>query len=299
MHSTALKYFCEVVRCGSLRRAAEVLHIAPSAISRQISHLEYRIKASLFERHTNRLVLTDEGRLLAEHAAAIEQDLRLVLVAIDDISKFRRGNVRIATVEAMVAHILPKCIAEYQAKYPNLTVTVDVLGTSGVVDAVVKDQADIGIAFCPEARDEVDVKEEFAQPLHAIVSPGNPLSSSKGVSLADLSEFRVALPYESFGIRRLIERVAQKTPVTLLRILETNSIELVKGLVKHSNAITFLPMSAILDDVDHGLLCAVPLKDAELSSTSIQVLCMKGRSMSKASNAFLETLHAITNRSFR
>jgi DNA-binding transcriptional LysR family regulator len=293
MQSTALKYFCEVVRSGSLRRAAEVLHIAPSAISRQISHLEHRLKAPLFERHTNRLVLTEEGRVVAKHAEVMEADLRQVQAAIDDISNFRRGHVRVATVEAMVAHIVPKCVASFQNRYPNLTVSVDVLGTFDVVDAVVRDAVDIGIAFCPEERDDVDVKREFPQPLYAITSPTNPLASSSGVALSDLTEFRVALPNESFGIRRLIESVAQKTPVRLVRCLETNSIEMVKGLARHSTAITFLPGSAVIQDVRQGLLSAVRLTDPDLMSACIRVLSMKGRVLSRAANAFLDSLDAV------
>jgi DNA-binding transcriptional LysR family regulator len=293
MQSTALRYFCEVVRCGSLRRAAEVLHIAPSAISRQIVALEHRLKAPLFERQTNRLVLTEEGRIVAENIATIEADMRRVQVAIDDVSKFRRGHVRIATVEAMVAHIVPKCVGAFQNRYPNLTVSVNVLGTFDVVDAVIRDTVDIGIAFCPDERAEVDVKREFLQPLHVIMSPSSPLASSNGLSLSDLSEFRVALPNESFGIRRLIESVARTSPVRLVRCLETNSIEMVKGLARHSTAITFLPESAVIEDIRQGLLCAVPLTDPALRAACIRVLSMKGRVLSRAANAFLESLDAV------
>ena len=201
--------------------------------------------------------------------------------------------MRVATVEAMVAHIVPKCVASFQVRYPNLTVSVDVLGTFDVVDAVVRDAVDIGIAFCPEDRDDVDVKREFPQPLYAVVAPSNPLAATKGVSLSDLSEFRVALPNESFGIRRLIEKVARKAPVRFVRCLETNSIEMVKGLARHSTAVTFLPGSAVIQDVRQGLLCAVPLSDPDLRLACVRVLSMKGRALSRAANAFLESLDAV------
>jgi DNA-binding transcriptional LysR family regulator len=293
MQSTALRYFCEVVRCGSVRRAADVLHIAPSAISRQIAHLERRLKAPLFERQTNRLVLTEEGRLVSAYAAALDVDLRQLHTAIDDVSNLRRGHVRIATVEAMAAHILPKCVASFQERHPNLTVSVEILGTFDVVEAVVGDTVDIGFAFCPEDRGEVEVKRTFPQPLYLVVSPDNPLARSTGVHLSDLSEFRVALPDQSFGIRRLIEMVAGKTAVSLVRCLETNNIEMLKGLARHSMAMTFLPESAIIQDVRLGSLCAVPLLDADLRSACVKVLSMKGRSLARSVIAFLESLDTV------
>jgi len=290
MQSTALRYFAEVVRCGSLRRAAEVLHIAPSAISRQISHLEYRIKAPLFERQTNKLVLTQEGRILADFAEGIEHEFRNVLVAIDDISSYRRGHVRVATVEAMVAQVLPKSIAAFQAVHPNLTVNVAVMGTSRVVEAVLHDEADLGIAFVPEDHEDVVSLGEWVQPLHVVVAPQNPLAGAREIALKDLSEFRVALPDESFGIRRLVDIALKQTTVKLVRILETNSIEMVKGMVRHSSAITFLPTSAVLQDLEHGTLKAIALTDPELSSTSIKLLKLRGRAMSKASTALVQAL---------
>ena len=295
MQSTALRYFCEVVRSGSLRRAAEILHIAPSAISRQISHLEHRVKAPLFERQTNKLVLTEQGRILADYAETIDQGFRNVMVAIDDVSGYKRGHVRVATVEAMVAHVLARCISVFQSDFPNLTVSVEVMGTAHVVEAVVHDTADVGIAFCPEARDEIQTCREWAQPLHVIVGPNNPLAEAKEIALSDLSEFRVALPTDSFGIRRLVESALQKTSVQLVRILETNSIEMVKGMVRHSSAITFLPRSAVLHDLQYGALCAIPLRDPDLSGTNIALLAMRGRSMPKAASAFMKTFNTVTD----
>jgi DNA-binding transcriptional LysR family regulator len=82
---------------------------------------------------------------------------------------------------------------------------------------------------------------------------------------------------ETFGIRRLIESVAQVSPVALVRCLETNSIEMVKGLARHSTTITFLPESAVIRDVRLGLLKAVPLTDPTLRAACVRVVSMKGR----------------------
>ncbi|RYF67081.1 MAG: LysR family transcriptional regulator, partial [Comamonadaceae bacterium] len=66
---TGLLYFYEVVRHGSVRHAAEHLHISASAISRMVKKVEHRFHASLFERRSDGMVLTPAGEVLARHLA--------------------------------------------------------------------------------------------------------------------------------------------------------------------------------------------------------------------------------------
>jgi DNA-binding transcriptional LysR family regulator len=68
MDNTALRYFLEVARSGSLSKASEHLYVAVSALSRQIAKLEEEVGAPLFERRPRGMVLSDAGRLLVGYA---------------------------------------------------------------------------------------------------------------------------------------------------------------------------------------------------------------------------------------
>ncbi|WP_347615130.1 LysR family transcriptional regulator, partial [Comamonas thiooxydans] len=68
LQDTALRYFHEVAQCGSLSEASARLHVAASAISRQIAALEERLGTPLFERHPRGMVLNAAGEILADHA---------------------------------------------------------------------------------------------------------------------------------------------------------------------------------------------------------------------------------------
>ena len=68
MHARVLRYLDEVVRCGSIRKAAEVLHVAPTAVNRQILDLEAELGAPLFERIGKRLRLTPLGEMVLARA---------------------------------------------------------------------------------------------------------------------------------------------------------------------------------------------------------------------------------------
>ena len=66
LHGLALRYFVEVARTGSISDASARLHVAVSAISRQIAKLENETGAPLFERRPRGMALSEAGeRLLA------------------------------------------------------------------------------------------------------------------------------------------------------------------------------------------------------------------------------------------
>ena len=70
MHARVLRYLDEVVRRGSIRKAAEHLHVAPTAVNRQILDLEAELGTPLFERIHKRLRLTPTGEMVLAHVRA-------------------------------------------------------------------------------------------------------------------------------------------------------------------------------------------------------------------------------------
>ncbi|EGD05660.1 LysR family transcriptional regulator, partial [Burkholderia sp. TJI49] len=74
LHGLALRYFVEVARTGSISDASARLHVAVSAISRQIAKLESELGAPLFERHSKGVQLTAFGEALLPHATLLQHE---------------------------------------------------------------------------------------------------------------------------------------------------------------------------------------------------------------------------------
>src|SRR5215475_12810043 len=64
MDFTALRYFSETAQSRSVRAASERLHVSPSAISRQIAKLEHELRAAIFDRRAQGMMLTPAGEIL-------------------------------------------------------------------------------------------------------------------------------------------------------------------------------------------------------------------------------------------
>ena len=101
---------------------------------------------SLFERLGTKIALTAAGRIFADYAEQILELRRPRAESINELERVPRGELVIAANEATCIYVLPRVFFEYKKRFPNVQILVDRSYGSRVVDAVVDNQADFGIA---------------------------------------------------------------------------------------------------------------------------------------------------------
>jgi DNA-binding transcriptional LysR family regulator len=288
----ALTYFREVALSGSIRRAAEHLSIAPSAISRQIGNLETTLQTALFDRRARRLTLTAAGELVLAYSERSSADFETMRESLQQITGLQAGQVKIGSVEGMVTYFLSRYLASFSKRFPGINVAVSVVGSRAVLELLRDGELDLALAFGLPARNSFRVHARLDQPLCVIVAVDHPLASRRSISFKALADQRVALPDHTFQIRSLIDGIALKTKTSLHRTIETNTLEMAKGVVRNSDLLTFLPRYAALREIANGELCAVPLQERDLAQTSISLITMPSRQPSPAARKLLETFKA-------
>jgi len=135
MKLESLRYFHVMQECGSIRKAADRLHIAPSAISRQIAILERELKLRLLERTSSGVVTTAAGRLLAQHMQSIFRDIGRAQAAIDDLKGLQVGEVTIYAMEGLVSNFLPSLITRFNAVHPGISFNLVLAATDRIIEA--------------------------------------------------------------------------------------------------------------------------------------------------------------------
>ena len=91
--SLPLRYFLEVARTGSVNQAAQRLHVAASAVSRQLGKLEDSLGVVLFERQARGMNLTEAGTRLLAHASAHDAQALELVEQLQDLSA--QGALRV------------------------------------------------------------------------------------------------------------------------------------------------------------------------------------------------------------
>jgi DNA-binding transcriptional LysR family regulator len=127
-----LKYFLEVARGGSLTRAADVLRVSQSTVSRRIAELEARLGTRLFARHQTGYHLTDEGRELLGRAETVEDNMLAFERGASGLSPGVSGLVRLATSDNLASDLVIPALPRFVARHPQLR--LEIVTTTAAVE---------------------------------------------------------------------------------------------------------------------------------------------------------------------
>ena len=288
--SNALRYFLGVAQHGSIRIAAEKLNVAPSAISRHIQNMERELGLPLFERNARGVSLTEAGELYVQHARTVFLDRERVRLEIDELKGLRRGHIRISTIDGIVAGPLSNATSSFRKLHPGVTIQLNSTGTEMVNKAVREGVADVGIAYQPNAVDDIDIAVRIPDPLLLVVSPSHPLAERSIVDVREVIDFPLALPEATFGIRKLINSACRAERIPLEPTLETNSIEALRGFALSGAGVTMLHSLSITREIGLGLLKGIPFRQAMLQEAWIEIYTQEGRKLPTIIERFTEHL---------
>src|SRR5262249_56490696 len=124
MQRAVLRSFAHVARQGWIRKAAEALSVASSAVNRQILRLEDEIGVPLFERSRSGVRPTPAGELLLRHVRETQNEFQRARAEIASLSGTGSGTVRIVSLESVVARGLPQILAAIAGRPPRVGLTL-------------------------------------------------------------------------------------------------------------------------------------------------------------------------------
>ncbi len=180
-----LLIFTRVVDTGSFSNAARELGMSRSGVSKQISHLEERLKARLFVRTTRAISLTEVGKLVYEGALRVNNELRLVYDVVEDYHGHVRGTLKLAAPKNFGRlHVAPH-IPEFLATYPELDV---VLTLDDMQVDIIQGGFDLAFRIGDLKDSGLIVKHISENPMLLVASPAYIEKFGAPQSIEDLSE---------------------------------------------------------------------------------------------------------------
>lgn len=244
-HLTTFKLIDAVARMGSIRKAAEVISITPSALHRRIQTFEEELGELIFERLPQGVRLNAAGELAIHHIRSQIADTERLRSRLADLSGVRRGHVSIACSQALISYFLPKEIARYRQEFPEVTFEVQVLDHRAAEEALIDYSVDLAIVFDSAATPEFEVTTAVRQDLRAIMAADHPLASKQVLRLRDCLDFPLALPTSNLGGRQLLQKSVAATSLELVPTIESNSFEYLKKYLLEESAVSFqIPIGA-------------------------------------------------------
>src|ERR1700722_19065057 len=140
-----LRYFVAVAEELSFTRAAVALHVAQSAVSAQIRHLEDSLGVPLLERNSRHVELTGAGRTFLQGAKKILIDLEDIAGQARRIGRAETGRLAIGFIGAQSHEWMPIVLRRFRQKYPDVEVTLTEMVPSAQLEALSTHRLDLGV----------------------------------------------------------------------------------------------------------------------------------------------------------
>lgn len=274
MHARVLRYLDEVVRRGSIRKAAEHLHVAPTAVNRQILDLEAELGTPLFERIHKRLRLTPTGEMVLAHVRATLREHAALRERIAELQGARSGEITVAATTGLAGSLLPSLVHAFRQRHPGIVVRIIDLPLTDIAAAVEAGDADLGLAYDLSERPALRALATTEWPIGAVVPPRHALARQSSVLLSECLGHPLILPAPPLSIRSLLDQAFARNAIEVTPVAESTSMALIQRLVMLGEGIALLNPLDVMEECSRNALVFVPLRDAHLQR---QTLVLAGR----------------------
>jgi DNA-binding transcriptional LysR family regulator len=293
-----LRCFTAVAREGSFTLAARRVFLTQSALTATIQQFEHALQLRLFDRTTRRVTLTREGASFLPVAERLLQEFDTAMTDVRAVAERRQGQLSIAAAPSAVVLLLAPAVAQLNAQYPNVRITVSDGGSEFVQRRVLASESDFGLA----SKWSEDPGLEFRPLLHdrfgIVCRPDHPLARAKGrLRWRRLeSQSYVGLAPDT-GIYAMLQAVPAIPAVIRKPHFQVSSTTSLHAMIDAGLGLSVLPALAA------NLVPLDSLAFRELTEPAVEreicLITRRGRSLSPAAQSIIEMIgESLSMRSF-
>lgn len=291
LHSRKLIYINEIVRCGSIRKAAARLNVASSAVNRQILALEEELGAPIFERLPKGLRLTAAGELCIEHIRDVLKNYERLEGRLRGLKTPQIGKVSLVTTVGLASGPLPAILSGFIAKHSRVQIKLRSDGGVTTINPVLTGEVDVGLGFNIPATPGIRTLANFDVPVGVVLPPGHRLALKEGpIDLVEVVQEQLILAQSGTSLRNIIDLALAPLPLPVDPVVETNSSELMKQLVKAGTGLTLLNPLDALAECRRGELVFRPLTEAHVRHQPMKLFARARAPLDSATSLFIEYL---------
>jgi DNA-binding transcriptional LysR family regulator len=240
MNLRQLEIFRAVMRMRTTVAAAEELSMSQSAVSNAIKSAESQLGFRLFERISNRLVPTEEAKILLEEAEPLFMHQQAVNQRASDLKAGRIGRIRVVATAELSESILPSVMLKFLNAHPSVYLSLDTKPLSSVLDAVETGLADVGFGMEAHERYGITLKPVAELTTVCVCQPVSSLAALPSISPDDLQTNKLIAPQTSNGIGVLIAEAFSKAAVSYSPMVEVRFLNVAARLVQEGWGVALL-----------------------------------------------------------
>jgi DNA-binding transcriptional LysR family regulator len=290
------RYFDEVARLGSIRKASERLNVSASAIDRQILRVEEELGVALFERLATGLRPTAAGEMLLNSTRRWTQEFDRLQVQITDLLGLRRGHVRIAIIDALSRGFVSQQIQALRQEFPDITFDLKVLDNIDVLASITDGDVDFGLMLNPQSSKDILIRGHRDVFLGFAVPPGHRFASLDRCRFSQCVGYAMVVPAEPLALCEQVRALEAASGIRMSVAAASDNIQMIKSLIVDGVGIGVLSLLDVMEEVRSGELAFVRISDIILKPLTLALCVAPARQLSTAANLFLTRMERALSR---
>ena len=297
MEFSQLEAFLEAANRGSFRRAADALYLSQPSVSARVQTLESEVGVALFHRTARGVRLTDMGRIFLPFAHRSIETLRRGREVLESVRQTSAGILNMATARVIGTYVLPETLQKFQQLYPDANLHIKVGGSSDVLQMVVDEEVQLGLARFMQHPD-VDALHLYDEEAVLVVHPGHSFTKTRVAAMSQVAQEPLIVydpgdPGSSYF--QFINRVCRDAGVTAKVEMNLDSVEAAKNMVRLGLGVSFLPRSAVRREVEFESLILIDLAEVPPVLLPTYLLLRRGQEIGPTARSFLKLLQETYN----
>ncbi|AYG63115.1 LysR family transcriptional regulator [Rhizobium jaguaris] len=290
MHASILKYFAEVARSGSIRKASDELHVATSAVSRQIKKLEDELGTPLFERFSDGLRLTAAGEIVLKHAKDTLLKYEIMKSDLGDLQGKCAGRVHIASLDSLAVQFLPEFVMGFHKRHPAVDFRIRNDNYTSIFRFIAEGDVDIGVTFDLARPHDIKLVYGIPMPLMAIVSRNHPLARQKSATLQECAQFKLLLQLDNEVMSSMIAVELGALNRVGRTLVATNNQMMLKPLILSGEGVAFFTPLGLLEELEAGEVVALHIAGSQLHNLQVGIVVPRQRQLTHATEVVIESM---------
>jgi DNA-binding transcriptional LysR family regulator len=284
-----LKLFREIVHARSVSQGAQVSGVSQSAASQHLQETERLLGVQLLDRSKRPLEVTEAGHLYNDFCRDILRRKQELDEALAQLRGREQGRVRVAAIYSVGLSDMSRLEEELSRRMREAELQVEYLRPERIYDAVLADQADLGLVSYPESNKEMTALPWRKERMMVAVAPSHPLAGKAVLSLADLAHRDFVAFDDDLRVGREVRRFLRDSGAQVNLVMHFDNIQTMKEAVELGSSVSLLPVRVLRKDIEEGRLVAIPLEGCALERP-LGIIHRRRKKFNRATQVFLELL---------
>jgi DNA-binding transcriptional LysR family regulator len=289
MNLAVVKLYCDIVQLHSFSMGASANQISQSAASQAVQQLETELGVRLFDRSKRPFMLTGEGHRFYDGCQELLAAYDRLRASVAQQRTEIGGIARVAAIYSVGIHIMSDQVHRFMALYPQAKILLEYLHPHKVVDAVLTDEADLGILAYPPRNRSLTVIPWRTEPMVFVCYPTHRLARHRLITAGDLNDEAFVAFDPDLRVRKAVDRWLRLHQARVNIVMTFDNTETIKQAISVGGGVSILPQPTLLKEVGNRTLAAIPLAPRDLVRP-LGIIHRRGKLLPPAATHFLELL---------